>query len=290
LSRYIDRNRTVAEAKDKAVPPLSEILIFAAALIVAGGTAGVLAGLFGVGGGAILVPVFYQVYGLLGVPDGVRTHIAVGTSLAVIVPTSIRSFLAHRQRGAVDMALLKGWVIWVPLGTILASVVAAYVSGAFLRIVFMALALLIAFKMFFNREHWRFGTVMPQGPVNAVAGGTIGLLSGLMGIGGGTLSNLWMTLWNRTVHQSVATSSGVGVLISIPGLFGYIWAGWGEAGLPPLSTGFINWITVALVIPVALLSAPLGVRLAHALTRRQLEVGFGIFLLIVSLRFLASLL
>lgn len=271
------------------MPPMSEILIFAAALVVAGAASGLLAGLFGVGGGAILVPVFYQVYGLLGVPDAVRTHIAVGTSLAVIVPTSIRSFNAHRKRGAVDMEVLKGWAIWVPLGTILASVVAAYVSGAFLRIVFMALAMLIAFKMFFNREHWRLGTEMPRGATNAVAGGTIGLLSGLMGIGGGTLSNLWMTLWNRTVHQSVATSSGVGVLISIPGLIGYVWAGWGEPGLPPFSTGFINWITVALVIPLSLLFAPLGVRLAHALTKRQLEIGFGLFLLAVSLRFLVSL-
>lgn len=271
------------------MPPMSELLIFAAALVAAGAVSGLLAGLFGVGGGAILVPVFYQVYGLLGVPDSVRTHIAVGTSLAVIVPTSIRSFNAHRKRGAVDMQILKGWAVWVPLGTILASVVAAYVSGAVLRIVFMAIAMLIAFKMFFNRENWRLGTVMPTGPVNAVAGGTIGLLSGLMGIGGGTLSNLWMTLWNRTVHQSVATSSGVGVLISIPGLIGYVWAGWGEPGLPPFSTGFINWITVALVIPMSLLIAPLGVRLAHAMSKRQLEIGFGCFLLFVSLRFLVSL-
>ena len=272
------------------MPPMTEILIFAAALAVAGAASGLLAGLFGVGGGAILVPIFYQVYGLLEVPDTVRTHIAVGTSLAVIVPTSIRSFMAHRKRGAVDMDILRGWVIWLPLGTILATVVAAYVSGAFLRVLFMGLAMLIAFKMFFNREHWQLGTVMPAGPVNAVAGGTIGLLSGLMGVGGGTLANLWMTLWNRTVHQSVATSSGVGVLISIPGLFGYIWAGWGEPGLPPFSTGFINWITVALVIPLSLLVAPLGVRLAHAMTRRQLEIGFGLFLLAVSIRFLVSLL
>ncbi len=271
------------------MPPLSEILIFSAALVAAGGVAGLLAGLFGVGGGAILVPVFYQVYGLLGVPDSVRTHVAVGTSLAIIVPTSIRSFSAHRKRGAVDMDLLKGWAIWIPLGTVLASVVAAYVSGEFLRIVFMVLALLIAFKMFFNRESWRLGTEMPGGAANAVAGGTIGLLSGLMGIGGGTLSNLWMTLWNRTVHQSVATSSGVGVLISIPGLFGYVWAGWGNPDLPPFSTGFVNWITVFLVIPLTLLVAPLGVRLAHAMTRRQLEVGFGLFLFIISIRFFVSL-
>ena len=271
------------------MPPITEIMMFSAALVAAGAVAGLLAGLFGVGGGAILVPVFYQVYGLLGVPDSVRTHIAVGTSLAIIVPTSIRSFKAHHLRGAVDMRILKGWVIWVPLGTILASVVAAYVSGGFLRFVFMLLALLIAFKMFFNREHWRLGTEMPGGLLNGLAGGVIGLLSGLMGIGGGTLSNLWMTLWNRTVHQSVATSSGVGVLISIPGLFGYIWAGWGEPGLPPFSTGFINWITVALVIPVTLIVAPYGVRIAHALTRRQLEIGFGTFLLLIAIRFFVSL-
>ncbi|MCB1446709.1 MAG: sulfite exporter TauE/SafE family protein [Rhizobiaceae bacterium] len=271
------------------MPPLSDILIFSAALIAAGGVAGFLAGLFGVGGGAILVPVFYQVYGLLGVPDSVRTHVAVGTSLAVIVPTSIRSFNAHRRRGAVDMGLLRNWLVWIPLGTVLASVVAASVSGEVLRIVFMTLALLIAFKMFFNRESWRFGTEMPGGAANAVAGGTIGLLSGLMGIGGGTLCNLWMTLWNRSVHQSVATSSGVGALISIPGLFGYVWAGWGNPGLPPFSTGFVNWITVLLVIPLTLVVAPLGVRLAHALTRRQLEVGFGLFLLVVAIRFFVSL-
>jgi uncharacterized membrane protein YfcA len=271
------------------MPPMSEILIFAGALVLAGGAAGLLAGLFGVGGGAILVPVFYQVYGLLGVADSVRTHVAVGTSLAIIVPTSLRSFNAHRARGAVDMAVLKGWAVWVPLGTIAAAVVAAHVSGAFLRVVFMLLTALIAFKMFFNREHWRLGTEMPTGPVSAAAGAVIGLLSGLMGIGGGTLSNLWMTLWNRSVHQSVATSSGVGVLISIPGLVGYVIAGWGHPDLPFLSTGFVNWITVALVIPVSLLAAPLGVRLAHAMTRRQLEIGFGLFLVAVSARFLVSL-
>lgn len=271
------------------MPPVSEILMFSAALVAAGAVSGLLAGLFGVGGGAILVPVFYQVYGLLGVPDTVRTHIAVGTSLAIIVPTSIRSFQAHRARGAVDMQVLRDWVIWIPVGTILASVVAAYVSGEFLRVVFMMLMLLIALKMFFNQEHWRLGTEMPGGVLNGLAGGTIGLLSGLMGVGGGTLTNLWMTLWNRRVHQAVATSSGVGVLISIPGLLGYVWAGWGHADLPPFSTGFINWITVILVIPLSLFFAPYGARLAHRLSRRQLEVCFAIFLLVIAVRFAVSL-
>ncbi|MDO6963899.1 sulfite exporter TauE/SafE family protein [Rhizobium alvei] len=272
------------------MPPVSEIILFASLLIAAGAVAGILAGLFGVGGGAILVPVFYQVYGLVGVDDAVRTHVAVGTSLAIIVPTSIRSFNAHRKRGAVDMKILKDWAIWLPLGTILASAIAAYISGAALRTIFAVLSLLIALRMFLNRESWRFGDQMPGGFLNAVAGAGIGLFSGLMGVGGGVLSNLWMTLWGRTVHQSVATSSGVGVLISIPGLIGYAWAGWGEAGLPPFSTGFINWITVLLVIPVTLMTAPVGVRLAHAMSRRQLEVGFGLFLVAVSARFFYSLL
>jgi len=271
------------------MPPLSELIIFALAMIAAGAVSGLLAGLFGVGGGAILVPVFYQVYGLVGVSDAVRTHVAVGTSLAIIIPTSIRSFNAHRKRGAVDMSILRNWVVWVPLGTIAASIIAAYISGPALRTVFAVLALLIAIRMFLNREHWKFGNELPLGPVNNAAGFGIGLFSGLMGVGGGVLSNLWMTLYGRTVHQSVATSSGVGVLISIPGLIGYIWAGWGEAGLPPFSTGFVNWITVVLVIPLTLVVAPYGVQLAHALSKRKLEIGFGLFLTAVSIRFFVSL-
>jgi uncharacterized membrane protein YfcA len=110
-----------------------------------------------------------------------------------------------------------------------------------------------------------------------------------MGIGGGVLNNTFMSLYGRPIHQAVATSAGVGVLISLPGLFGYIWAGWGEKGLPPLSTGYINWIAVALIIPVTLIVAPHGAKLAHAMSKRQLEIGFGLFLLFVSGRFFYSL-
>jgi uncharacterized membrane protein YfcA len=271
------------------MPPISEILVYVAALASAGALAGLLAGLFGVGGGAILVPVFYQVYGLLGVDEAVRTQIAIGTSLAIIVPTSVRSFLAHRRRGAVDMKLLQDWVVAIPLGTVIASVIAAYISGAALRAIFATLALLIALRMFLNRDSWRLGSQLPGGWLSQLAGVAVGLFSGLMGVGGGVLSNLWFTLFGRSVHQAVATASGVGVLVSIPGLIGYAWAGWGNPLLPPFSTGFINWITVVLVIPSTLLAAPLGVRLAHAMTKRQLEIGFGLFLTAVSIRFLFSL-
>ncbi|MGV8936950.1 MAG: sulfite exporter TauE/SafE family protein [Allorhizobium sp.] len=271
------------------MPPIFDLLMFAAMLVFAGAVAGLLAGVFGIGGGAILVPVFYQVFGLMGIDSEITMHLSVGTSLAVIVPTSLRSFAAHRKRGAVDMELLKNWVIAVPLGAILASVIAAFASSEALRLIFAVIALLLAFRMVFNRASWHLGADLPGQPLRFIVGTAIGVLSGLMGIGGGVLNNTFMTVYGRPIHQAVATSAGVGVLISLPGLIGYIWAGWGEAGLPLLSTGFVNWIAVALIIPVTLLVAPYGAQLAHAMSKRQLEIGFGVFLIFVSLRFFVSL-
>ncbi|CAK7256509.1 MULTISPECIES: sulfite exporter TauE/SafE family protein [unclassified Shinella] len=271
------------------MPSVADLALFALALVAAGVVSGLLAGIFGIGGGAILVPVFYQVFGYLDVPEAVRMHLSIGTSIAIIVPTSIRSFTAHRLRGAVDTDLLKSWLVALPFGAILASVIAAVISSVGLRLVFVAIALLVALRMLFNRDTWRVGNELPTGIGNQVAGVVIGTLSGLMGIGGGVLNNTYMTSFGRPIHQAVATSSGVGVLISIPGIVGYIWAGWGEPGLPPFSTGFINWVAVALIVPIALIVTPWGVRLAHSMSKRQLEIGFGIFLILVSLRFLASI-
>jgi uncharacterized membrane protein YfcA len=277
--------------QENAVPALTnlwDLWPFIVALLAAGVLAGLLAGLFGIGGGAILVPIFFHLFGLLGVPDVVRMHLALGTSLAIIVPTSIRSFMAHRQRGAVDIDLLKGWIVAVPLGTIVATVVAAWASSTELRLIFAIIALGLALRMIFARDSWRLGSDLPKNPVKFLVGGGIGVLSGLMGIGGGVMNNTFMTLYGRTIHQAVATSSGVGVLISIPGLIGYVWGGWGKAGLPPLSTGYINWLAVALLIPVTLFTAPYGARLAHALSKKHLELAFALFLVAVSMQFFAS--
>jgi uncharacterized protein len=275
-------------AQENSVPALLDMLPFVAALLAAGVLAGLLAGLFGIGGGAILVPIFFHVFGLLGVADAVRMHLALGTSLAIIVPTSIRSFTAHRQKGAVDIDLLKSWIVAVPLGTLIATVVAAWASSTELRLIFAVIALVLALRMIFARDSWRLGTDLPKNPVKFLVGTGIGILSGLMGIGGGVMNNTFMTLYGRSIHQAVATSSGVGVLISIPGLVGYVWGGWGEAGLPPFSTGYINWLAVALLIPVTLYTAPYGARLAHALSKKHLEIAFALFLVAVSLQFFAS--
>lgn len=272
-----------------ALPPLAELYPFIAALVVAGLLAGFLAGLFGIGGGAILVPVFYQVLSALNFDEAIRMHVAVGTSLAIIVPTSLRSFAKHRARGAVDMALLRSYAIPMPVGVLCASLIAAYISGAGLRVIFAVIALAIALRLLLAREDWRIGNDIPTGGVRAVFGWLIGFFSTFMGIGGGVMNNTFMTVFGRPMHQAVATSAGTGVLISIPGVLGYIWAGWGVTGVPPLTLGYVNLIAFALLIPLTLLMAPLGVRVAHALSRRQLEVVFGVFLLLVSARFFLSL-
>lgn len=270
--------------------PSGELAVFALAIASAGAVSGFLAGILGIGGGAVLVPVFYQVFGLLGVDDAVRMHVSVGSSLAIIVATSLRSFSGHYARGAVDMALLRSYVLAVPAGVALASLTAASISSAGLRAVFAVVVFIIGLRMLFNREHWRLGTEVPGNPVRPAVGMLTGFLSTLMGIGGGVMNNTFMTLYGRPIHEAIATSSGVGVLIAIPGTIGYIWAGWGNPLLPALSTGFVNWIAVALVIPITIAVAPLGVRVAHALKKRQLELAFGIFSMIVSARFFASLL
>lgn len=267
-----------------------ELAELAVALAASGLVAGVLAGLFGVGGGAVLVPVFYQIFGLAGIDEAVRMHVSIATSTGIILPTALRSFSAHRAKGAVDLALLRGWLLPVPLGVLAATATAASLSSQGLRMVFAVIALVFALRMLFNRASWRLGADLPGQPWRAAVGVVIGYVSTLMGIGGGVLNNTFMSLYGRPMHQAVATSSGVGALIAVPGTIGFVVAGWGAAGLPPLSLGFVNLLGVAIVIPITLLTAPLGVRMAHAMPKRRLEIAFGIFLLFVSANFIRTLL
>ena len=274
---------------------VTQLVFLAVGLLAAGAVTGLLAGIFGVGGGAIIVPVLYELFRIQGVPEDVRMPLAVGTSLAIIIPTSIRSFRAHQRKGAVDLSILKAWAVPVIVGVILGSLVARYAPAGLFKLVFVVVAGVSAIRLLFGRDSWRLGTDLPQGPLMKIYGLIIGVLSSLMGIGGGQLSNLFMTFYGRPIHQAVATSSGLGVIISIPGTIGYIYAGWPKMGLvppvlPPLSLGYISLIGMALVIPTSIMTAPLGVTIAHKLSKRRLEVAFGIFLLLVSVRFLLGLL
>ena len=269
--------------------PVGDLAILAASLAVAGLIAGILAGIFGIGGGAIIVPVMYQALVALGFDDSVSFHVALGTAIAVIVPTAIRSFAAHRVRGAVDMALLRDWIVAVPAGAVTATVVAAYASGNQLKAIFAFVAFLIGLRFLFNRATWRLGTELPGLPARVAVGGLVGFFATLMGVGGGVMSNLFMTVYGRPIHQAVATGAGVGVLVAVPGTLGYMAAGWGAEGLPPFSLGYVNLLGLALIMPLGTLVAPLGVKLAHRLSRRHLEIAFGSFLILMSIRFTVSL-
>jgi uncharacterized protein len=220
------------------------------------------------------------------VPEEVRMHLSVGTSLAVIIPTSIRSFRGHLKRDAVDMETLKRWAIPVIAGVVLGSLIAAYVSSTALKAVFAVVATLNGLKLLVGRDDWRLGDAMPGTIGHGAYGLAIGVLSALMGIGGGVFGNMIMTLYNRPIHRAIATSAGLGVLISIPGALGYVWAGWPKmAVLPPFSLGYVSMIGAALIIPTSVWLAPFGVKLAHGFSKRKLEMAFGIFLMFVGLRF-----
>jgi uncharacterized membrane protein YfcA len=277
---------------------LSELLELAFLLVAVGALSGFLAGLFGIGGGAILVPVFYECFRLAGVPLEVRMPLCIGTSLAIIIPTSIRSYRAHYLRGAVDMEILKAW--WLPVlsGVIAGSVIARYAPERLFKIVFVMLAWSAAARLLLARQTWKLGDDFPRRPLMKIYGFIVGLFSTLMGIGGGLFSNLLMTFYGRPIHQAVATSSALAVLISIPGALGYIYAGWPAAARYPevaalqlpFAIGYISLIGAVLVMPTGLLTAPLGVKVAHAMSKRSLEMAYGSYLFIVGGRFVISLL
>ncbi|BCH23289.1 sulfite exporter TauE/SafE family protein [Mesorhizobium sp. L-8-3] len=277
--------------------PLFDLVWLAVALLAAGAMTGLLAGVFGVGGGALAVPVLYELFNYVGVPEEVRMPLCVGTSLAIIVPTSIRSFLAHRAKGAVDVSILKVWAAPVVIGVLAGSVVARYAPADLFKAVFVAVAGVSALRLLFGRDSWRLGTELPRRGIMIVYGWLIGLLSALMGIGGGQLSSLFMTFYGRPIHQAVATSSGLGILISIPGAIGYVYAGWPRAAeYPdvaalqfPLAAGYVSLLGLIAFIPTSTLTAPIGAGLAHRLSRRQLEIAFGLFLIFICIRFLTDL-
>lgn len=271
--------------------PLSELIPLILALLGAGLITGLLAGMFGVGGGAVIVPVLYEIFGFLHVPDEVRTHLCVGTSLAIIIPTSIQSFRAHHAKGKVLMDVLRLWAVPVVLSVIVGGAIAAFAPALVLKLVFILVAGSNAIKLLSGRDDWRIAPDLP-GPFGMRAYGVlIGFASSLMGIGGGAISNMIFSLHGKAIHNAVATSSGLGILISIPGAMAYVLAGWPKmAMLPPLSLGFVSILGFALIAPTSTLVAPFGARLAHAMPKRRLEIAFGVFLLLVSARFIWGLL
>jgi uncharacterized membrane protein YfcA len=267
-----------------------ELALLAAALIAAGLAAGFLSGLLGIGGGGVLVPVLYEVFRALDVDPAVRMHLALGTTLAVIAPTAFKSFAGHRARGSVDTQLLRRVAPFILLGVLAGVLTAKASSGATLKWVWVMAAGLVALKMALGREDWRLGDRLPPSPWPQAAASVVAYTSTLMSIGGATFVVPLLTLYGSPILTAVATATGFGTMVAIPGVLGYAWAGWNASGLPPFSLGYVNLLGLAIVAPISVYAAPYGVRVAHAIPRRTLELAFAAFLATVSIRFLIDLL
>lgn len=265
------------------------LIALLALLSVAGLLAGFLSGLLGIGGGGVLVPVLYEAFGVVGVPEDVRMHVTLGTTLGVIAPTVFRSFSAFRARGSVDIDVVKRMGPWIVLGVIAGIVIAHYASSEALRWIWVVFGTALAAKMFLGRDDWQIAGKLPQPPWLEGAAGIIGLVSTLMGIGGATFTVPLLTLYGMPLLRAVGTATGIGTVIAVPGIAGYIISGWGEAILPPLSLGYVN-LGACVIAPLAVLTAPLGVKVAHGISKRTLELAFAVFITTVVARFLWTLL
>lgn len=268
----------------------STLIIWAFAMVSAGVLGGLAAGLLGVGGGIVIVPVLFQILTLMDVDPAVRMHIAVATSLAIIIPTAISSSHAHRKRGSVDTSLLKSWAPWLFFGVILGSITASFVQSWVLTLVFGIVALLVAANMALRKENAAplFAGGLPTGRFKAAIGTSIGALSTMMGIGGGTLSVPTLSAFGYPIRNAVGTASAIGAIIALPGTIGFIVSGMGKAGLPPLSIGYVNLIGFVLIFPLTTLMAPVGARLAHAIPPAALRWAFAVFLTVTASRMFYS--
>ena len=267
----------------------SDTWTLAAVLLIAGAFMGFIAGLLGVGGGAILVPVLYEVFRHVGVAEELCLHLSIGTALLVMVPTSIRSYHAHKKRGSIDSAILRTLSIPVVIGVGCGIIAAKYLDPFAIKLVWVVCLTTLALRMFFARDNWRLGNEVPLGIGMRLYGVFVGCVSTLMSIGGGAFTSSMMTLYGRSLLQAVGTSSGVGPLISIPGFLGFVWAGYGVSGLPFGSLGYVSLIGAAVVIPASVMTAPWGARVAHGIPKRRLELIFASCLGLISLRFFLSL-
>lgn len=263
------------------MPELSALLPMAALLLAIGAFAGVIAGLLGVGGGIVLVPAFYYVFVGLGYDSPQIFQVCLATSLATIVVTSLRSVLAHHRKGAVDWEILRTWAPGIVIGAVVGTLTAASLRTASLQAIFGVLGLAVGAYLGLGRAHWRIGAAMPRGVARAVMSPLLGFLSVLMGIGGGSFGVPTMSLYGVPIHRAVATAAGFGVIIAVPSVAGFLFLK--VEGAPPYTFGAVNLVAFVLIIAMTLLTAPLGVKLAHAMDPRPLKRVFAVFISIVAL-------
>jgi uncharacterized membrane protein YfcA len=275
----------LAQIKPECVmPDMSVLLPLVGLLMVIGAFAGVLAGLLGVGGGIVLVPAFFYAFAALGYDSPQLMQICLGTSLATIIVTSLRSLNSHHKKNAVEWDILRGWGLGIVIGALIGVAVATQLRSVVLQALFGGLGMCIGLYMTLGRSDWRLGDAMPAGVLRAVLSPLTGFLSVLMGIGGGSFGVPTMTLYGVPIHRAVATASGYGVIIALPAVIGFLFADIAVA--PPLTVGAVNFGAFGVVVAMTLITAPWGAALAHRLDPKPLKRVFGVFLILVALNML----
>ncbi|MFD2112864.1 sulfite exporter TauE/SafE family protein [Thiorhodococcus fuscus] len=252
------------------------------AYILIGAFSGLLAGLFGVGGGAVIVPALILVFGHIAIGGDWVPHLAVGTSLATIIGTGAASARAHHRRGGVRWELFAKLVPGIVIGVWIGAAVVSWIPADWLKRLFAVFLALVGSRMLLSQSKNAQTRPMPGMPGLLAAGGGIGLFSSLVGIGGGTLTVPFLNSRGIDMRQAVGTSAACGLPIAIAGAIGFVLAGWGREGLPPLATGFVYWPAVLGMLLASMPTAPWGARLAHRLPVKTLKRLFGVLLLLIA--------
>lgn len=266
-----------------------ELLVYFIGLLITGVIGGLIAGLFGVGGGIVIVPILFWIFTSLNFPNEILMHMAIGSSLATIIPTSISSARAHYHRGSIEIDIIKKWAPGIFLGAIIGGLSGKYFSVNELKYLFASIAFLVALNMFF-KEPLRLGNNFPKSRLlNIIMSSLIGLLSSLMGVGAGTLGVPALVALSVPIHKAIGTAAALGLFIAVPATLGLAFSGFNIPNRPPMSIGYVNLIAFFIMFPLTVFFAPVGVKLAHRINQRALKSIFGIFLIITSIKMLSSI-
>ncbi len=266
-----------------------ELLVYFIGLLITGVIGGLIAGLFGVGGGIVIVPILFWIFTSLNFPNEILMHMAIGSSLATIIPTSISSARAHYYRGSIEIDIIKKWAPGIFLGAIIGGLSGKYFSVNELKYLFASIAFLVALNMFF-KEPLRLGNNFPKSRLlNIIMSSLIGLVSSLMGVGAGTLGVPALVALSVPIHKAIGTAAALGLFIAVPATLGLAFSGFNIPNRPPMSIGYVNLIAFFIMFPLTVFFAPVGVKLAHRINQRALKSIFGVFLIITSIKMLSSI-
>ncbi|BAK72900.1 MAG: sulfite exporter TauE/SafE family protein [Arcobacter sp.] len=264
---------------------MNELLILVPILLASGVVAGLLAGLLGVGGGIVIVPMLYHIFIYMNIDISIAMPLSIGTSLSTIVVTSIISARSHHKKGGIDWDLSKRWIPFVILGVLISSFTSKYIDGANLKFMFGILLLVVSINMIISSfKNLVIADSLPGRFLQSIFAVLVGGFASLLGIGGGTIMVPLLTLFSFPIHRAVSTASLFGLIISVPATIGYIIVGWNVENLPLASTGYVNWLAFAVLVPMTMFFAPYGVKLAYSLNVKQLKVAFAVFLACVGLK------